>query len=146
MTSSDPIHSLEKLVWEWGGGRRDYAGAANESRIGAAELALSVAFPHSYRAFLRLYGAGVIHFHDIFGITDSDLWIDVVQANITRPHGLAHHYVWFTGDAPDSAFYLDTARRDGRGECPVVARDPETLVVIADSFLDFLRMAAAGLV
>src|SRR5688572_8116700 len=59
----------------------DISGPVSTEQIVAAEQELGVDFPESYRAFLRLYGAGRLEWLDIFGLPQDRLWGDVVAMN-----------------------------------------------------------------
>jgi hypothetical protein len=50
----------------------DFAGPRDEELVRAAEQALGVEFPPSYRRFLRDYGAGSFGGQEIYGVIDAD--------------------------------------------------------------------------
>lgn len=123
----------------------DFSGPVSEDEILAAEAALGIRFPASYRAFLLWFGAGDVHYYDIFGLPRDHLWGDVVRMNHTERRVLPQHYLRFTDDVGDYSYYLDTSRMNASRECPVVLfGGGEEGTVVADSFLDFLRMAREG--
>jgi hypothetical protein len=65
--------------------------------------------------------------------------------NQLAPGLVPKHYLKFTHDVGDYAYYLNTSRMSADNECPVVVIAPgEGEEVIADSFLDFLRQASEG--
>jgi len=50
----------------------DFAGPRDEKLVEAAERALGVRFPPSYRRFLLDFGAGSFDGHEIYGVLDDD--------------------------------------------------------------------------
>jgi hypothetical protein len=148
VNESDPIIvAIDELVWSSGVSGLECSGPASEAEIAAAEKALGVTFPKSYRTFLRHFGAGYLNCFDIFGIPGDQLWGDVVMMNQLDNRPRPEHLLKFTEDVGDYGFYLDTSRIDRTGECPVVVLGPgEEADVVADSFLDFLRKVREGLI
>jgi len=123
----------------------DFPDPATNEEIDAAERELQVVFPPSYRAFLRHFGAGNLYSHEFYGLPSDSLRGNVVTMNQLSPRQRPLRYLRFTEVIAGSAYFLDTARANSDGECPVVARtadDRETWV--ADSFLQFLRKASTG--
>lgn len=133
------------------------AGAVDLARVEAAEAALGVSFPRSYRLFLLNFGAGRCGEHEVFGIDPSpdevdgsSLFIDVVQMN--RPFRSASfdprrpaYLLNISGDDGDLEFFLDTSASDAEGECPVVAIGPSgTVCAVAESFVAFLSASRAA--
>ncbi len=148
MSEPDPLATaIGQLVADEAGLQVECSGPATEDEIAAAEKALGVRLPRSYRAFLRQFGAGYLNAYDIFGLPGDRLWGDVVMMNQIAPNPRPSHLVKFTDDVGDYGFYLDTSRIGGDGECPVVVFGPgEDGCVVADNFLDFLRKAREGLI
>lgn len=133
---------LIKVVRSVGGLPEGFMGTTPEDDIIAAECALGVVFPASYRAFLRYFGAGTVRSYPIYGLPNGRLWGDVVMMNHLASRPVPGHYVKFTEDSLGRSFYLDTSRRDAMGECPVIGIGPEgEEEVVADGFLHFLREA-----
>jgi hypothetical protein len=138
---------LAELAQAWCGTPFDPSGSASDVEVSAAERELGIIFPKSYRAFLRHYGAGSTHYHEIFGLPRDRLWGDVVMMNQLASSGVPKHYVKFTSEVGDLAYYLDTSRVDSEGECPVVVFGPGgEAEIVADSFIDFLRKASERLI
>lgn len=148
MDNLDPVATaLAEVVQSWDRELLDMSGPVCEEEIRAAERALGVPLPRSYRAFLHKYGAGTLHLYEVFGICRDGLWGDIVMMNQLGPRTLPNHFVKFTPDVGDYAYYLDTSRMNEDNECPIVAFGPgEEGRVVADSFLEFLRLANAGTV
>jgi hypothetical protein len=129
-------------------------GSVPEERITSAEKELGLAFPKSYRVFLRHFGAGFLFNYEINGVplersTDEEPppWVHV--ADVTLMHrqrgGLPEPYVAISSDGGDYWFLLDTSRMGADGECPVLIWGPGADgVVVASSFLHFLRRICAG--
>jgi hypothetical protein len=126
----------------WDGMVQACLSPVSEDEIRAAEKALGVGFPASYRLFLREFGAGTVHRYDLFGLPRDHLWGDIVMMNQLASRSLPRHYVKITEDLDGRAFYLDTSRMDLAGECPVVAfGGGANGRIIAACFADFLRRA-----
>ena len=53
-------------------GRKHYVGGRSSDLIRAAETALGVEFPPSYKKFLKELGAGSIRGREVYGITDDN--------------------------------------------------------------------------
>jgi hypothetical protein len=117
----------------------------SDVELTAAERELGARLPASYRAFLRHFGSSLLCRVRFHGFVRDRLRSDLVLVNqiATAPHPA--HYVQFGKDRAGRCYYLDTARPDGVGECPVVMRDPSGAErEIADSFLSFLRQGGRG--
>ncbi len=113
--------------------------------VTAAERELGIRLPASYRAFLRHFGMSLLCRLQFHGFARDRLLSDLVLVNqiATAPHPA--HYVQFGKDREGQCYYLDTARPDGAGECPVVVRDPSGAErEVADSFVSFLRQGTRG--
>jgi antitoxin YobK len=134
-----------------------YAGPVAVAEIEAAEQALGVRFPPSYRLFLREFGAAWLSPpYEAAGLgrarhtgPEPPLWPHVVDVTATVRRAsrgyLPECYVPVSGDGGDCTLYLDTGRADQRGECPVVAVGPGLEgAVVAPSFLEFAERVAAG--
>ncbi len=134
---------IAELIHEWDGVPPALQGPVSDGRIARAEQELGVTFPPSFRVFLSHFGGGVVFDCEILGLVEEpEHWLDIVQMNCWPPRHIPRHYVLFLYAGGDVAYYLDTSRRDQTGECPVAVVGPdEECVVVADSFLDFLRKA-----
>lgn len=110
--------------------------------------------PGSYKSFLESYGACVGRGFSIAGLSpalkadETPYWEDVVAATARAQRANSGHlpagYVYVSDDGSEATFYLDTARLDESGECPVVGLGPGVDVVVADSFVQFAERLAAG--
>jgi antitoxin YobK len=136
----------------------DFEGERSEQLVEQAEAALGLAFPPSYRAFVRELGAGDIGGEEFYGIVDEDfensgipdaIWLTLGERGSSNlPDSLI--LVGATGDG--SYFALDTARTDAAGEAPVVVWTPgasspgEDLEQIASSFGSFFAEAISSAV
>ncbi|MBY0523582.1 MAG: SMI1/KNR4 family protein [Gemmataceae bacterium] len=141
----DPvIEQVLRVVHESCDWPADEPDPASEEEIAAAERELGIVFPESYRAFLRAFGAGNLHSHEFYGLPSTTLRGNVVMMNQLCPQPA--DCLQITEDVGDAFYCLDTSRRDARGECPVVICDNgRAPSVVAESFLEFLRKAKAGL-
>jgi hypothetical protein len=102
----------------------DFAGPRPPELIQAAEEALGVQFPPTYRRFVE-YGAGNIGSTEIYGVIDFDFEAssipDAVWHNlILRREGLGHGLLSFYAVGDGQEFCLDTTRVASDGEMPVV--------------------------
>jgi antitoxin YobK len=123
-------------------------GPATPERIQAAEQALGVTFPPSYRRFLGELGAGSILGREVYGVVPDISAAgppNVVWMNLDRrqAESLPDHFVVLVDLDDSSSYALDTAG-DG-GESPVVRIWPgepvQTLVdsQVAPSFGSFFH-------
>ncbi len=103
-------------------------GPRKESLVAAAEAALGITFPPTYRRFVRELGAGAIAGEEFYGVVGGDfvnsaapdvVWVTL---NARVEYGLAHAHVYIYNLGDGTGAYLDTARIDISGECPVVAK------------------------
>lgn len=108
----------------------DFAGPRDETLIVAAETALGITFPPTYRRFVREFGALGIGSEELYGITDSNFTQSAVPNGIwlTLKYRSRSHLpdsmiiVYSVGDG--EYFVLDISQTDATGECPVVVWDP----------------------
>ncbi|MBL0122573.1 MAG: SMI1/KNR4 family protein [Betaproteobacteria bacterium] len=129
----------------------EHGAGANATTISAAEAALGLAFPESYRRFLASFGWGCIGHFEIHGLgQDVPVWLDIVkltasQRKLTRsgmnlripPYLLPLH-----NEDDGDQICIDTMQRVG-DSAPVVFWDhtignrqaPEK---IADDFIEWL--------
>ena len=121
------------------------AGPVSEAQITAAEEALGVTFPPSYRTFLRTFGGiqipphlGIVH--DFMGVNPNH---DVVNQTLTArvERKLADHLVVVgMGAQCQEWFCLDVSRENAAGEYPVVMFDAKDNAVDQQFYDDFGQM------
>lgn len=131
----------------------EIAGPVPEAAISAAEEALGVTFPPSYRTFLRTFGGiaipahlGVVH--DFVGVAASDATNghasdDVVHRTLTAriERNLADHLVVVgMGAQFQEWFCLDVSRPTAAGEYPVLLYDARENAVDQQFYEDFGQM------
>lgn len=137
------------------GDSSEFFGPIPEERIDEAERELGLPLTGSYRTFLRRFGAGHLLGYSFDGLPDTRNSDDEMPAflnvaDTTKMHwkgnagnGMPRGLIYVTDDGGDYNFYLDTTKRDERGECPVVVHGPGAAgVLVARDFLDFLRKLA----
>jgi len=123
------------------------AGPVSEAQITAAEEALGVTFPPSYRTFLRTFGGlaipphlGVVH--DFMGVQptpESDVVQRTLAARIERK--LAEHLVVVgMGAQYQEWFCLDVSRPSSTGEYPVLLFDAKDNALDQQFYDDFGQM------
>jgi hypothetical protein len=145
------MQSVEKLISSIDDPRFWKSKPARNEEIRAAEAALGVSFPPSYRAFLSLYGAVSIVDSTISGIVNnapldqgggSVVFDTMTFRKETR---LPEHYVVIQPDE-DAPYCLDTRNTDGAGEMVVVCYELHTehAGVVATSFVDWLGRFFVG--
>jgi len=126
-----------------------FAGPRDVGLIAAAEAALGVSFPPTYRRFLLELGAGSVGSVEIFGVINDDfehsgipdaIWYTLTERSETQlPHQLI--VIYSLGDG--EIFALDASHVNADGECPVVAwlpggSEPEDrLEIISPDFGSF---------
>lgn len=131
----------------------EIAGPVPEAAISAAEEALGVTFPPSYRTFLRTFGGiaipahlGVVH--DFVGVaasdtTNGDASDDVVHRTLTAriERNLGDHLVVVgMGAQFQEWFCLDVSRPTAAGEYPVLLYDARENAVDQQFYEDFGQM------
>jgi antitoxin YobK len=136
-------------------GRKRFVGPRDAGLIQAAEDALGVQFPPTYRAFLERLGAGSIRGREVYGVIDADfqestipdgIWLTLREREDGElPKSLV--IVHSTGDGDYVA--IDTSKRTADSENPMVlwhpgvsTRDEELEEVSNDFgqfFLEFVR-------
>jgi antitoxin YobK len=127
------------------------AGPVSEAAITAAEEALGVTFPPSYRTFLRTFGGiaipqhlGIVH--DFMGVatlpaeaTADDVVQKTLAARVERK--LAEHLVVVgMGAQCQEWFCLDVSRENDAGEYPVVMFDAKDNALDQQFYEDFGQM------
>ncbi len=137
--SLDDIVTLIHCRFE---GASDGSDLVTEEEIRRAEYDLGVAFPRSYRKFLRQAGAGRLRGVVLFGLLSDGGWGNVVTLNQIAKEGVPDYLLWIAGENGNACdYYLDTSRQNADGECPVVIVGPEQEpVAVANDFLEFLRL------
>jgi hypothetical protein len=121
-----------------------FAGPRDEPLIEAAERALGVRFPPSYRSFLSALGAGSIRGREFYGVIDED-WSapgppDAIGTTLAERAGsrLPAELV-IVGASGDGGWYvLDCA--EAGGEAPVLIWAHAAGGRIADDFGEFFAM------
>src|SRR5688500_10820574 len=112
------------LIQTAGGGA--VVGAQPESLVAKAEAALDVAFPPSYRLFLREMGCGDINGLEVLGLIDDNfknsgipdaVWLTL---NERRAIGLDAAYMLIGAGGDGTFIALDLRRLDDNGEAEVV--------------------------
>ncbi len=117
------------------------AGPAGEPAIIAAELALGVTFPPSYRTFLRTFGGITIPKH--LGIVHDFVGLETQQRTLD---GRAHHklgtnlVVVGMGAGDQEWFCLDSSRPTPSGEYPVLLFDARDNALDQQFYDDFGQM------
>jgi hypothetical protein len=124
------------------------AGPVPEDAINAAEEALGVTFPPSYRAFLSTFGwiaipphLGIVH--EFVGVASAAQDADVVQrtlsARLERKLG-EHLVVVGMGSQYQEWFCLDVSRPTASGEYPVLLFDAKDNALDQQFYDDFGQM------
>lgn len=126
----------------------EIAGPAPEAAITAAEQALGVTFPPSYRTFLRTFGGiaipahlGIVH--DFVGMRSSDAAADVVKRTLDArlERKLSENLVVVgMGAQYQEWFCLDVSRTQPNGEAPVVMYDARDNALDQQFYDDFGQM------
>jgi hypothetical protein len=123
-----------------------FAGPRDEPLIEAAERALGVRFPPSYRSFLSALGAGSIRGREFYGVIDED-WSapgppDAIGTTLAERAGsrLPAELV-IVGASGDGGWYvLDCAAPEAGAEAPVLIWAHAAGGRIADDFGEFFAM------
>jgi hypothetical protein len=126
-----------------------FAGARDEGLVVAAEQALGVSFPPSYRRFLRELGAGSVGASEIYGVIHSNftesgvpdgIWITLRgRLDWALPQSMVVVY----NDGMGGYFVLDTEKVGGDAECPIFVWEPgrsargDKLELVAPDFGSF---------
>lgn len=145
-------YKMAKSLIEEAGG--DFEGPKSESLIAAAEQALEVKFPPSYRQFLLEMGCGDVNGLEIYGVINdkfegssvpNGIWLTLSER---RSIGLNHAYI-LIGEGGDGNYYaIDTRNTDVFGENPVVSLsvDGRKFEPLAASFGEYLLHAVQAVV
>lgn len=129
--------------------RARFVGPRDAGLVSAAEEALGVPLPPTYRRFVTELGAGSVGGREFYGAIDENflgssipdgIWLTLDER---ERFGFPKHLV-IVGDTGMGEYYvLDTSRRDADGECPVViwaagqSREDDDLEVVAPDFGSF---------
>ena len=131
----------------------EISGPVPEAAIRAAEEALGVKFPPSYRTFLRTFGGiaipahlGVVH--EFVGVAPPSRDQATEQGDVVRrtlaaraERKLAEHLVVVgMGAEFQEWFCLDVSRPRPNGECPVLLYDPRDNALDQQFYEDFGQM------
>ena len=119
-------------------GEGDVVGARDEALVAAAEAALGLRFPPSYRQFLRRYGAGGIGAFEVYGVVEEPFEgpvPDGVWMTLDARPALPATAVVLGDDGMGGLYVLDTAHGD---DPPVEVRSGDESELVAPSFADWL--------
>jgi antitoxin YobK len=126
-----------------------FAGPRAEPLIAAAERALGVRFPPSYRSFLLALGAGSIRSREFYGVIDDD-WSapgppDAIGTTLAeRGAGRLPEGLVIVGASDGGGWYvLDCGAAEAGGEAPVLIWAHEAGGRIAGDFGEFFAMLVA---
>ena len=144
--TSDTIELVERVRRRLGEQESpcQITGPAPEAAISAAEVALGITFPPSYKTFLRTFGGiaipphlGIVH--DFVGVTSDDVVRRTLQARAERR--LADHLVVVgMGAQYQEWFCLDASRELPNGEYPVYMFDARDNALDQQFYDDFGQM------
>lgn len=109
-------------------------------QLDAAEKALEIKLPPSYRSFLLRWNGGTAHDTSVYGVACQDGYDLVVLNKRGREEGLPAHLVGFAATITGDVFCFNTNRGGDDNEYPVSLIDVEEGQVIpaCDNFLDWL--------
>ena len=156
--TSETIQLVERVRSKLSESERscEIAGPVPEVAIAAAEEALGVTFPPSYRTFLRTFGGIAIPVH--LGVVHEFVGVappgrdpaaapngqdDVVGRTLAAraERNLAEHLVVVgLGAESQEWFCLDVSRTRSNGECPVLLYDPRDNALDQQFYDDFGQM------
>jgi hypothetical protein len=130
-------------------GQTHVKGRRDPALVAAAERALGLTFPPTYRRFVLDMGAGGVGAFEVYGVTGDDFTNSSVPNGIwvtlsDRAAGMPGHLVVVGETGMGENYVLDTSRTDATGECPVVIWVPgasqpgDELEHVADDFGTFL--------
>jgi antitoxin YobK len=122
----------------------EFGDGISEEWIQRAEGRLGVAFPPSYRWWLRNYGGGTIYGDEVFSVYGLDFDTisggDVVHMNeLDRMReGLPPEHLRIMNDYLGQEYFLDLSRANDASEAPVYVSFGKETQLYAASFFDFL--------
>src|SRR5829696_7262685 len=108
-----------------GDARSFFAGPRDAALVAAAEAALGLALPPTYRRFVSELGAGNAGSHEFYGITTDNfisasvpngIWLTLSER---EQLGLPSVLVIVGEDGLGGYYVLDTSQKDANGESPV---------------------------
>ncbi len=146
MTREELFNSIEALLSKYAA-EVNTAGPKDEALIGRAEAFLGVAFPPSYREFLRRWGTLGFGPEEIYGVTGENFETGRVPNGIwftaqeRGKFGLPPGFVVVVNADGDQYYCIDTTQKSADGESPVVIWDVSSRTVLGtkdSSFADFL--------
>lgn len=114
-------------------------GPAPNDQVAAAEAALGVTLPASYKAFLLAHNGGGVYDTSLYGVGGEE-GFDLVRLNQrAREDDVPEHLVAFAATISGDLFCFDTSR-DEAGDAPVLVIDADEgkLLPVAASFLEWL--------
>jgi hypothetical protein len=128
-----------------------FAGPRDESLVASAEAALGLRLPPTYRRFVSELGAGNAGGREFYGVTTDNfttasipngIWLTLSER---EQLGLPPEFVIVEETGTGEYYVLDTSRRDGDGESPVVVwvpgRPRDALEAVAPDFGSFFLAA-----
>jgi len=136
----------------------DFEGRKPASLVAAAERALGLTFPPTYRKFLLEYGCGDIGGEEFYGVIKDDfvnssvpdaIWLTLREREESQ---LPAKFVVVYSSGDGGYAVLDTGQRDSVDECPVVewipgaSADPQSAPRLADDFGSFLLQTVSAAV
>jgi len=141
MPSPDFIAALEEI--DEHPDLKHFIGPMPEAAVAAAERALGVTLPASYRDFLLRFGAGNFGSFTVFGIPDPELATPRVPNAVwytlqERKGGLPPAFVAIGTDFEGNLFCLDTAAA-ADGEAPMVNWNAGKIEPFELSFSQYFR-------
>lgn len=154
MMTSDTIALVERVRQQLSSHEStcEIAGPAPEAAITAAETALGITFPPSYRTFLRTFGGiaipqhlGIVH--DFVGVAaaDGDVVARTLEGRAQKRLG-DHLVVVGMGAQYQEWFCLDASRPTPSGEYPVVLFDARENAIDQQFYDDFGQMLSQVMV
>ena len=125
-----------------------FAGPMPAAAVAAAEKALGVSLPASYKDFLLRFGAGNFGSFEVFGLPDPEfskprvpnaVWYTLQE----RKSGLPAAFVALGTDFEGTLYCLDTSAASG-DDAPVVSWNAGTVSPLRPSFSLYLRDGVEG--
>lgn len=129
--------------------RARFVGPRDNDLVSAAEAALGVSFPPTYRRFIAELGAGSVDGREFFGVIDENFVNSSIPDGIwatldeRERFGFPNHLVIVGDTGMGEHYVLDTSRSGPDGECPVAvwvagqSREGDILEVVALDFGSF---------
>ena len=128
----------------------EVSGPVSAEEIEAAQEALGLVFPPSYRYFLAKYGAalGAGFYiaglsHESLGPDDTPMWSNVVRDTMRyRPNSLPENSIAISHDGAEFGYFLCCSRSDSGYEGPVIEWGPahDGGVEFASDFVAFVEV------